>query len=87
MPTPNDLLKDLPSFYKHQTYHGVLFGFVRCYKLIYPSVTVKEVAGAFMKEFDIQEDQLDLMAAINTYNRMNKDFINGKRQEHKKESR
>lgn len=78
-------LKDLPRFYKHQTHHGVLFGYVRCYLRLYPSVTIKEVAGAFMKEFDVSEDDIDLLTAIRTYQRMNKDFINGKRQEHKEE--
>lgn len=79
MPKESDLLKDLPSFYKHQTYHGVLFGFVRCYKKLYPSVTIKEVAFAFMKEFNINEDDLDIMGALTTYNRMNKDFLNGQK--------
>lgn len=75
MPKPGEHFKDLPAFYKHQTWHGVLFGWTKCYKLLYPSTTTKEVVGAFMKEFNIQDGEMDLLVAVDAYNRINKHHL------------
>lgn len=83
MAAKTEFLKDLPAFYKQQTHHGVLFGWVRCYRRLYPSTTVKEVVGAYMKEFEVTEEDLDLMALVTTFNRTNKNFLNAKKTEHK----
>lgn len=85
MPAKTDFLKDLPDFYKHQTYHAVLFGFIRCWKRIYPSATTIEIAGAFKKEFPSSE-QLDLIGLTIAYSRTNKDFFNAERKEHKEKA-
>lgn len=87
VPTPNELLKDLPAFYKQQIYHSVLFGWVRCWKKLYPSATTKEMCFAFMAEFEIEEGQLDLIGLMNTYNKVNKNFFNAKKQEHRQEAK
>ena len=85
MPAKTDFLKDLPEFYKHQIYHAVLFGFIRCWKRIYPSATTIEIAGAFKKEFPSAEP-LDIMALIITYSRTNKDFFNAEKRQHKEKA-
>lgn len=51
--------------------------------MLYPSVTLKEATSAFMRLYNLTEEDIDIRGTLTTYSRMNKDFFNAQKQQNK----
>lgn len=73
----------IPYFYRRNAFQLTMHGFFTCYKKLYPSVTLKEVAGAFLKEYNIFEDEYSPDSVVLAFYKINKDLIDAERFQNK----
>lgn len=74
----------LPYLYQRQTFDTLSFGFIRGMRIVYPSITLKEAAIAFMKEFNVCEDLHNVSSVIVTYERVLKDYYEAEKAKNRK---
>lgn len=80
MPNRNKHLDTfVPRYYQRQTIDIMSFIFIDTYKFLYPSVTLKEAAIAFMKRYRISEDLHNVNSVITTYERVSKDYYDAEK--------
>jgi len=73
------LVGEIPNFYRREVMHVMIFTFVDTYKLLFPSVTIQEAAGAFMKRYKVDEELYSLDTVVNVYGRVNEDLRDAER--------
>lgn len=69
----------IPRLYQRHTIDIMAFTFIDTYKLLFPSVTIKEAALAFMSRYNISEELHTAESVVITYTRVNKDLIDAQK--------
>lgn len=73
----------IPFFYRRTAFQHTLHGYFTCYKKLYPSVTLLEIAGAFMNEYKVFEDEYSVSSVVAAYVKINKDLFDAERFQNK----
>lgn len=69
---------EIDKFYKRNTFHQLLHGFITGVQTTAPSITKKEAATMFLIRYKLFDDY-SVEYAILTYDRINKDLIDAER--------
>jgi hypothetical protein len=81
--TPTDKATIIPKLYKRKTLDIMIFTFIYAQRTLIPSITVKEAAIGFMREFRLGEEEYNLNSVLVTYNRVNKELFEAEKHENK----
>lgn len=82
MPVRNRYIDSvIPNFYRRQAIDFMVLAFIDAYRFAQPSVTLEEAAVAFQKRYNIATDLWDARSIVTTYQRINKDLLNGQKSE------
>jgi hypothetical protein len=75
MPAPNRYLDEvIPALYRREAMHLLIYSFVDCYRMLYPSVTIQEASEAFCRRYDILEDNYKATSVAAIYNKVMEDL-------------
>lgn len=70
---------EIDKFYKRNTFHHILYGFINGIQSAIPSITRKESAEMFKVRFKLYKD-CSVEHLLVTYERINKDLIDAEKQ-------
>lgn len=79
MPKRTAIENQIPALYKRNALNLSLFGYIRGARAALHTISVPEAIGMFMEEYGLDDDDINRLSALNTYNRMQKELLNLKR--------
>lgn len=69
----------IPKLYRRQALDLMLFGFIEGMKAALPSLPTNKCLEMFQYKYGLSEDELPLMSAWQTYNRMTEEYADTQR--------
>lgn len=75
MPKESEIKKSISAFYKKSAIDLCMYAFVKGIMCVLPSVTIRDGINIFLKNFNIDESDYPIDAAVKNFNRINNDFI------------